>query len=374
VRAALVVLLLLALAPASLAQELTPEKAKEAEKLLTEAKGFLEAENYDEALPLLEKVRELNPYEVMGPFLLGHSEYRLGVIRGEFERLDRAQRLADVAIGIDPRFGGSYFLLGLIGAHRKDYLLATFGFEKAFGAGYRASDSKLNLAQCLFLLGVQRASDPRVDVREPIRLFQGALDRLEALKDDLRIPEPVRREMRGMWLASMTNLVALHQRVGEPQEAEKLLTRLLRLEPGNFLHHYNMGLVKGTVGKFDDALAAYEKALELRPDPEWIEPYPRMAFIYAERKENEKAERYYLDYLGKHPNSWDALFRFAGFCSTTERPEQAIETYKRCLELRPYEIGAMFELGTVLKATKQEARGAKWIELFLRIEKEYGRK
>ena len=34
---------------------------------------------------------------------------------------------------------------------------------------------------------------------------------------------------------------------------------------------------------FDAALAAYEKALELRPDPEWIEPYPRMAFIYAKQ-------------------------------------------------------------------------------------------
>lgn len=49
-------------------------------------------------------------------------------------------------------------------------------------------------------------------------------------------------------------------------EAADAFGRALRLEPRRFEPHYNMGLVYETAGKYSQAIASYEKALQIAPD------------------------------------------------------------------------------------------------------------
>jgi tetratricopeptide (TPR) repeat protein len=49
-------------------------------------------------------------------------------------------------------------------------------------------------------------------------------------------------------------------------EAAHAINQALRLEPGRFEAHYNMGLIYETAGKYSQAIVSYEKALQIAPD------------------------------------------------------------------------------------------------------------
>ena len=55
------------------------------------------------------------------------------------------------------------------------------------------------------------------------------------------------------------------QRAGRYEEAEEAFTRVLQLNPDSFKAYYNLGVTLGNQGRVDEAIAKYEKALEIAP-------------------------------------------------------------------------------------------------------------
>jgi tetratricopeptide (TPR) repeat protein len=49
-------------------------------------------------------------------------------------------------------------------------------------------------------------------------------------------------------------------------EAAHAVSQALRLEPGRFEVHYNMGLIYETAVKYSQAIVSYNKALQIAPD------------------------------------------------------------------------------------------------------------
>jgi tetratricopeptide (TPR) repeat protein len=69
-------------------------------------------------------------------------------------------------------------------------------------------------------------------------------------------------------------------------EAAHAVSQALRLEPGRFEAHYNMGLIYETAGKYSQAITSYEKALQIAPDePAVMENLIRCYMKTAQRRE-----------------------------------------------------------------------------------------
>jgi tetratricopeptide (TPR) repeat protein len=92
----------------------------------------------------------------------------------------------------------------------------------------------------------------------------------EALKDPA-VPRPsrLRRDV-------LTHLVAAYVELDYFDKAERILEELRSLDPGNYIHPFNLALVKARRQRYSEALALYRKAAALRPD----EPVSHLKVAY----------------------------------------------------------------------------------------------
>ncbi len=362
--------LALVLASGAAAQELTPEKAREADRLIAEGLKLLEGERFEKALGKFEKAGKLNEFDVRVPFYMAQCEFDLGFRTRDEKRIERARELLKQAERMDPRFGGTYFLWGIIGIRTGKYSDAVLGFQLSLKRGYKVKDSRANLAQALFFYGVELAKDEDRAADPIIRVFELARDHLEVLKDDLRFNPEMRANFRDLWLKSITNLAAMRQRANDLPQAERLLKQLMKLEPKNYLHPYNLGLVYGSSRQWDQALEYYRKALELCRDPDWLDPYPLMAYIYSMRGEPELAEKYFQTYLAKHPDDWRSRFQLADHYLRNDKLDLAIRGFERCLELSWEKILPIYKLNLAYRKAGKTEIADRWLSLFQQLDAE----
>ncbi len=386
-----VLLVLLAAASTAFAQENSRPNSSLAFRLVREAEKQIEAKKFEDALRTLVEARQASSTIARVPFLMATCEYNLGVKTTNLDHTVRAKELIQECIKLDPDWGEPHFFFGFLSFAEGDYQVAVKGFQNALARAYLPKKSRVNLALSLFKWGVELSAPDgsNDDLSRGIRIFTDAVDRFAALKDDLRFGREQRKEYGDYWIDSLVNLVALLQRDEQYVEAERILNGLIALQPNNYLHHYNLGLVLGgTYMSGIRALDEYQKALDLCPDPHWIEPYPMIGYILSTRARTEeqelKAEWYFVEYLQQHPNALRALSRAGDHYRITagrqpdERAEKraglwakAARCFERCLEIDPRSIQTMLKLSEVLRAAKRNSEAARWRSLYdeLRLQK-----
>ncbi len=354
------------------AQPLTPERVRESEERLQSGARLLEQQRVAEALDEFAKARDLNPYDVRAPFYLAQSEFNLWQSDRNEARLARCRDYLSEAERIDPRFGGTFFLWGLIGVHTHNYEMAVAGFGSALDRGYQIHTSRSNLAQCLCLWGIEIARRNEYGLHEMnIRVLEDARDRLAGLKDDLRYSPSEREGFRDLWVNSLMNLLALHQRAENHVLAEKVALELIEIQPDNAIHPFNYGLVLGATQRFDEALVQYRKSLALSSDPAWTEPHLRIACILSLRGD-AGAEEHFAAYLKSHPDSAEGHYRLGEHNVRLERFDDAVIAFRRSLELDPDDLTAIYKLSRALARRKDKSESTKWMALYNALE-EYDR-
>jgi tetratricopeptide (TPR) repeat protein len=160
----------------------------------------------------------------------------------------------------------------------------------------------------------------------------------------------------------------MHQKVGDMKAAEAILTRLVRIDPDDHMHWLNLGLFYGDTLKYDKALEAYQKALDACDDPDWVEPYKMMGYIYSKRDEPEIAEKYFVKYLEKNPDSFEGHFQYGAHLLGVGRAEEGAEHFLRCVELDPMKIAAMRELSLAYRRARRPVEADQWLTLFRLME------
>ena len=153
-------------------------------------------------------------------------------------------------------------------------------------------------------------------------------------------------------------------------EAEKILKRLALLEPTNYRHCFNLGLIYGSTERWDQAITYYRKALDLCRDPEWLDPYPLMGYIYSMRNQAEKAEECFRLYLAKHPDSPKTRMKLGNHYLRIRKFKEAVEQFERCLELVWEKVGPMWRLAMTYRTMGNQVLADKWLTLFRLVEEE----
>ena len=97
-------------------------------------------------------------------------------------------------------------------------------------------------------------------------------------------------------------------RYSQYEEAEETLTKAIRYDKSNFEAYYYRGCAKVNAKKYDEAIADFEKAVELKPD--YADAYFNLGRTYFIKNNEDKAcENYKLAEKYGRPNLDDYLKR-----------------------------------------------------------------
>ncbi len=159
-------------------------------------------------------------------------------------------------------------------------------------------------------------------------------------RDDEKLGDLVYETLGERWSEAHRAIYEVRRQVrngrASPAELLELLDRSVRLAPGEFAPHFHRGWLLNQLGRFDDARAALEIALTLRPG-QLEARHERMRGLAAVQRMREAlGEGVFLiesPLIETEPRLLaEVAYLFGGF----GRFDQAIETMRRYLELEPY--------------------------------------
>ena len=117
-----------------------------------------------------------------------------------------------------------------------------------------------------------------------------------------------------------------HARVGEFEEAITAYQSALELEPDHVSAMTNLGVAYYNNGQLDEAVAEYQKALEVAPEDEAI--HSNLAAAYVQQGKLEEALASYTRAVELEPTLSQAYFGLGVVYMQTERTEDAIQAFE----------------------------------------------
>ena len=126
--------------------------------------------------------------------------------------------------------------------------------------------------------------------------------------------------------------VLAHQR-GQPAQALRLLGKALAGNARSAAAHFNYGIVLAALARHDEAVAAYDHALALKPD--YVEARFNRAAGLLRLGRPAEALADYDAVLALFPRHLDALIGRGNVLHELQRFEEAIASFERALTLKP---------------------------------------
>lgn len=131
-----------------------------------------------------------------------------------------------------------------------------------------------------------------------------------------------------------SHLAEIMQGIGHPEFAIAYFERMLQRFPEKADAHFSIGVLYKRVFRYQDALRAYEKALELNArGPE--EVHSNLGVLHSDMRNAEKARECYEKALEIKGDYQPALLNLAGLHEECGEREEAIEVYERALDHDP---------------------------------------
>ena len=164
------------------------------------------------------------------------------------------------------------------------------------------------------------------------------------------------------YTAKLANLLdGLRQTQAAVEAYESLLGR----KPDLAVAHFNVALLYRKQKRYAEALAAYDRAIELgiaKPEEAWL----NMGILYSEMHQEEKARRMYDRALEIAPDYIPALYNRAGHFEEVDQRERAIEEYERILSLEPKHWDSLARLVYPRRITTEDLHLVERLETGLR--------
>ena len=113
------------------------------------------------------------------------------------------------------------------------------------------------------------------------------------------------------------------------------------------------GTIQKQLGREEEAAAAFEKVLSLKPDQEKI--YHVLGEFYLENKAFEKAAEVYRQMTEQFPDKWEGFFFLGKILADLKNYAEAEKNFRHCLELDRSLVSPRFEL---IELYKQKATQA----------------
>ncbi len=332
---------------------------------------------YRDAVPVFEKIADLQPGNTDNLFELGLLHYFLGrhdqaiEVLGElvkrdagsfraFDLLgsvyidkkdyDRASEFLKTAIGINPDLDTAYFKLGAIAETRNDLVNAIRNYEEAVRINSYNVQMRQRLAQAylkfrtsgktlddLKIISRQLSGDADLHVRIGMFFFEEkqydkALEELNAALT-IRPDSPV----------IMYYLALVLEETGKYDEALQLLKLVIKQEPSNIRAFLHIAYIYGKQKRNDEAIGIYEEILSFETDKPEIYLYYANELI--QKKEYLKVEVLLQETVARFKDNDELYFMLAVVYEKTGRFDDMVIKLRKAIEINPRNAEALNYLG-----------------------------
>ena len=129
---------------------------------------------------------------------------------------------------------------------------------------------------------------------------------------------------------------------------------------------FNLGQAYDKMGEEDKALAAFERAVTINPQKS--EALMQMAAIYEKKKDTAKAEEMYQKVIAIDPkNASISFFNIGAHARNENRNKEAVQAFRKAIEIDPTYAVAHRELGYALMGTQDFAGALKQFQEYIRL-------
>ena len=132
---------------------------------------------------------------------------------------------------------------------------------------------------------------------------------------------------------SLANIIAMNMAAGRTQVAKDRILRQLEISPNNPMLYNFLGRYNIADHKFDDAQAAFQKAIEM--DNSLLASYSNLAELYVLQGKMDLAVREYEAILSKNPKFIPAMMVLGILHEQNKDPDKAASLYKNALAINP---------------------------------------
>jgi Flp pilus assembly protein TadD len=139
--------------------------------------------------------------------------------------------------------------------------------------------------------------------------------------------------LAGLWCGMAAAQGAGTQAPVAPSEKEKEVRGLLQKSPNDPELHFQLGNALYDQGKRTEAEIEYQKAIDLKPD--YVKALVNLGVVLNEGAESEKALTYFDRALVLAPQDITVLCNKAQALYALQRYPEAIDLYRKSLELEP---------------------------------------
>ena len=157
-----------------------------------------------------------------------------------------------------------------------------------------------------------------------------------------------RRRLYGLTSASVLLLlmVGAWRQTSFWSDSETLWSRSLACTSSNKLAHVNLGSALAAQKRFDEAMAHYQKALEI--DPTYSLAYNAMGFAWADRGRPDKAMAQYRKALAVNPGDPEAYRNLGKALDGGGRNDHAVALFRQAVAIKPEDAEGHNNLGAAL--------------------------
>jgi serine/threonine-protein kinase len=158
------------------------------------------------------------------------------------------------------------------------------------------------------------------------------------------------------------------QAEGEKARAEQEAAEL-RARAASAAANNERGLALAEMGRWDEAVAAYRKALDLKPDI--AEAHNNLGALLAEQDKAAEAEKEYQEALRISPDLSEAYVGLGNLLAAQGKPVEAGQEYREALRLKPDYAEAHTSLGILLAAQGKAAEAEGEFREAIRLRPDY---
>jgi tetratricopeptide (TPR) repeat protein len=150
------------------------------------------------------------------------------------------------------------------------------------------------------------------------------------------------------------------------KNSESLFEHAIDVTGENDVAHFNLGLVRRSEGRLDDALAHYERAVKIRPT--YAEAHNNIAEILIAENRIPEALPHIADALRLRPDLVDAQVNLGIASATAGRPDAAEAAFRSAVRLAPDNAEALEGLCRTLSGLGRPEEGIPFLKDAVRLD------
>jgi len=153
-----------------------------------------------------------------------------------------------------------------------------------------------------------------------------------------------------------------------PAATDKL-ERVIAIDPGNMKAYDNLGLCYEALGRLDEAIKTYQRAVDLNRQAKAVSPWPplNLGTLLAKMEQLDDAEKYLRESLRADPRFAEAHYQLGVLLEKRGRDEQAILELEQAAALNAAYPQPHYALGRIYRRAGNITRAAAELAQFERL-------